>query len=707
MFIFSVSIIVIFLIIVFASYQTVHYFLKDGSDKHPLVVFTATTSLIVAFACCAMPPFDLYVATHLAVSDKSTASGTVKQLYYAIFATISGYIGVITPFTIFFYRQNQDEGACCQRFMRAMKRTAMFAAVMVTAFLLGLAFRPGHTKWSKESDTQHWASKLFDTEHAGSSAMLFVVGVLSSVGVCAWMTFTAYGLAVVPLNLVRGYRSLEEERLEIETKLLKIKSRERTLEMKRKSSSYTSEYEKASAIKLKRKSHALKRHTQALQDLQDMHTFGNGYSAMQGCSKRTKIVLGIFLFCVSILMTSALLLSANDTGLSSDVGAGDLKAMGHTASGGGKASKQSTKGGTSGKGHVPKACVDDPNGILCAINTGYLGTLVHKKRMYNPLDDLLVDLARSFPLDLFLLGVCLIYLAVASFVGLTRMGIRCLCCSVYSYRKKQSTATAVLVLSAMFMFISLAIIVQLGSIAPQYTTFGPQHFRDDMAAPGAKGKVQEKRCTLENDFEGIVLNEKGVEVGKGTKHCTMSQIALLLIQMVKTYPIFSHIFFASSWMFALTFVVAATCNGVCGKKSPNFLTSDFEDDEDIGIIVKSNGDVRTTRRVNGKPGKYVFGSSDDDTDTDFGDETHAGRDRIIKNSIGRNQTDDGFDTRRLNTSSFDHNSRSNYTDGYRGGAGYTKQFKQYRDEPSDDSGDDIENGGGDDYGDEEWGANYD
>ena len=59
-----------------------------------------------------------------------------------------------------------------------------------------------------------------------------------------------------------------------------------------------------------------------------------------------------------------------------------------------------------GKGHVPKACVDDPNGILCAINTGYLGTLVHKKRMYNPLDDLLVDLARSFPLDLFLLGVC-------------------------------------------------------------------------------------------------------------------------------------------------------------------------------------------------------------------------------------------------------------------------------------------------------------
>ena len=719
MLIFSVSVIVIFLIIIFVSYQTVQYFLKDGPEKHPFVVFTATTSLIVAFACCAMPPFDLYVATHVSTSQYKTASDNVKQLYYTIFSTIAGYIGIVIPFTIFFYRQNSNEIGCCQRFASALKRTTMFAAGLLTAFLLGLAFRPGHTKWAKEADTQHWANKLFDTKHAGASAMLFVVGMLSSAGVCAWMTFTAYGLAVIPLNLIRGYRSLEEERLEIETKLLKIKSRERTLEMKRKSSSYTSEYEKASAIKLKRKSHALKRHTQALQDLQDASTFGGGYGALNGCGKRSKVILGMFLLLVSILITSALLLSANDTGLGSGVSSNDLKAMGHP--GGNKNSKATTKGQqANGKGHVPKACLDDPNGILCAMNTGYLGTLVHKKRMYNPLDHLLVDLASSFPLDLVLLGICLIYLALASFVGLTRMGIRCLCCSVYSYRKKQSSGTAVLVLSAIFMFISLAIIVQLGSIAPQYTTFGPQHFSDDMAVPGAKGTVKVKRCTLENDLEGIVLNEKGVNIGKGMKHCTMSQVALLLIQMVKIYPIFSHVFFASSWFFVLIFIVSLTCNGMCGKKSPNFLTTDFEDDEDIGISLNARGDMRTTRRSNGESGGYLFGSSDDDTDNDFGgDDRNSGRDRIIKNSIGgrrnnRNnrQTKDGFDTRSLNTDSFDHNRRSDYTGGYRGGGmSATSKFGKYRDEPSSEE-DDLENGSGSgsgdnvDYGDEEWGANY-
>ena len=270
------------------------------------------------------------------------------------------------------------------------------------------------------------------------------------------------------------------------------------------------------------------------------------------------------------------------------------------------------------------------------------------------------------------------------------------------------------------MFISLAIIVQLGSIAPQYTTFGPQHFSDDMAVPGAKGTVNVKRCTLENDLEGIVLNEKGVNIGKGMKHCTMSQVALLLIQMVKIYPIFSHVFFASSWFFVLIFIVSLTCNGMCGKKSPNFLTTDFEDDEDIGISLNARGDMRTTRRSNGESGGYLFGSSDDDTDNDFGgDDRNSGRDRIIKNSIGggrnnRNnrQTKDGFDTRSLNTDSFDHNRRSDYTGGYRGGGmSATSKFGKYRDEPSSEE-DDLENGSGSgsgdnvDYGDEEWGANY-
>ena len=379
----------------------------------------------------------------------------------------------------------------------------------------------------------------------------------------------------------------------------------------------------------------MKRHTQALQDLQDAHTFGSGYGTLDGCGKRSKVIFGICLLLVSILITSALLLSANDTGIGSGVDSNELKAMGHPA-GANKSNLQAKKVQIQmQKGHVPKACLDDPKGILCAMNTGYLGTPVHKKRMYNPLDDLLVDLASSFPLDLVLLGTCLVYLAIASFVGLTRMGIRCLCCSVYSYRKRQSTATAVLVLSAIFMFISLAIIVQLGSIAPQYTTFGPQHYSDNMAAPGTKGTVKTKRCTLENDFEGIVLNEKGVNIGKGMKHCTMSQIALLLIQMVKTYPIFSHIFFASSWIFALTFVVSITCNGICGKKITKFFNYGFEDDDDIGISLNSRGDVRTTRRSNGESGSYLFGSSDDDTDNDFGggEYRNNGRDNMIKNSI--------------------------------------------------------------------------
>ena len=88
---------------------------------------------------------------------------------------------------------------------------------------------------------------------------------------------------------------------------------------------------------------------------------------------------------------------------------------------------------------------------------------------------------------------------------------------------------------------------------------------------------------------------------------------------------------------------------------------------------------------------------------------------MIKNSIGRGsgrnkysrQTTDGFDTRDLNTDSFDHNKKSNYTNGYRGGGSGTNKFGKYKDESTDDDEDDLENGGNSiDYGDEDWGANY-
>ena len=51
--------------------------------------------------------------------------------------------------------------------------------------------------------------------------------------------------------------------------------------------------------------------------------------------------------------------------------------------------------------------------------------------------------------------------------------------------------------------------------------------------------------------------------------------------------------------------------------------------------------------------------------------------------------------------------KSNYTNGYRGGGSGTNKFGKYRDESTDDEEDDLENGGNNiDYGDEDWGANY-
>ena len=602
MFLFAVAAVALFVAIVYVSFTAVRRFLiDDESHSHPLVVFTATVSLILAAACVSLPPFDLYIATHVSLKQYPSAAERVKSVYQLLFLGIACWVNLVVPMTVYFHRQDASKNpSVYARVCAALKQSMTFAAVMVFTFLVGLAFRPGHTVWSTDAGTQHWAKKLFDTKHAGLSAILFIIGCLSTIGAFAWMSFTAYGLAAIPVNMLRGYRSIEDERLEVETELLKVRSFERSARAKETG---RSRHDQDQTKKLNDKAAALQRHTQALQDMQDASAFGEGVSTP--LTTRCRTISGGVLFLLSLLMTSALLLSANDSGLDS---------AGVDAA---------------------KACKADPSSIMCSLNSGYLGNLVHKKRMYNPLDDALVKMAEHFPLDLLALGGLLLYMSVASFVGLTRMGIRCLCFAVYRYRRKQTTATAMLALSTLFMFISLAIVVQLGSVAPQYTTFGPQSYTDDMAAPGTKGVVSKARCTLQEDIRGVQLVKAGMKKGQ---RCNMSQLALLLIEMVKMYPIFSHLFFASSWVFALVFFLTMVYRGFCTRRADNFLTSDFENDLHTPPenAKNSRGDVETGKTTKSFPSDGGFTSAYRDESTSEEESSSSDDDEEIGNEFGQN-----------------------------------------------------------------------
>ena len=129
------------------------------------------------------------------------------QGYYALFGILSCWVTVVVPFVFSYVRLDEEDMPMCEKVASAAKATVGFAVSLVAVFLVGLAMRPGHSKWSKRPD-QHWIKMVLDTDHAGSAAILFTMGCLACAGTVLWLIFTAYGLAALPMALLKGKKAL-------------------------------------------------------------------------------------------------------------------------------------------------------------------------------------------------------------------------------------------------------------------------------------------------------------------------------------------------------------------------------------------------------------------------------------------------------------------------------------------------------------------
>eukprot|EP00946_MAST-07B_sp_MAST-7B-sp1_P003583 g3583.t1 len=415
--------------------------------------------------------------------------------------------------------------------------------------------------------TQKWMEEVFDTAHQGTEALLFIIGIFTTIGFSGAVFYTAYGMASLPLDMLRGYKDPEVERLEAETSLLKIQSQLRVLD--RKKSSTGSRRERAIRLKLRQKASVSRQHVQALHQLID----NGSTSSCAPCRLKgpCRKVSGAGLLLLTCLLTAAVLLSANDPGLESAAGCKGSAVSGTTGE------DASSNTGSSSNSALPSN--NSITRLVCEAERGYLGTLLNKPRLFNPFDEGLVMLSDFFPLDLIVISGALSFMFVASLYGVSRLGLRCcICIAVYRFRRRATSASAMLVFGAVCVFVALALLIQVPVLAPKYATFGPQTVRG--------GQLH---CSLSDD----VPHRSHVAGGKGNSHrpsnCEMSQVAVLLVQMTRGYPIFSHLFFFGSWLFATFVCLSMVVRACCGNRAPNFTEFDFdgsegvEDDDDVEL----------------------------------------------------------------------------------------------------------------------------
>jgi hypothetical protein len=420
--------------------------------------------------------------------------------------------------------------------------------------------------------TQKWMERVFDTAHQGTEALLFITGIVTSAGFAGVVLYTGYGMASLPLDLLRGYKDPEMERLEAETSLLKIRSQQRVLD--RKKSSAGSRRERAMRLKLRQRASIARQHVRALHQL----TNRSGATPCASCrvAGPCRKVSGAVLLVLTCLLTAAVLLSANDPGLESAAGC-----KGGTVAGGGGIKVVAVS--VAGAAGAALSNTDNNNTItrlVCEAESGYLGTLLNKPRLFNPFDEGLVVLSDYFPLDLIAISGALSFMFAASLYGVSRLGLRCcICIAVYRFRRRATSAAAMLVFGAVCILVALALLVQVPVLAPKYATFGPQTVG-----------VDHVHCSLSDDApHRTATGGSKTGASQGSARCGMSQVAVLLVQMTRGYPIFSHLFFLGSWLFAIVVCLSMVVRGCCGNRAPNFTEFDFdssdgvEDDDDVEL----------------------------------------------------------------------------------------------------------------------------
>jgi LMBR1 domain-containing protein 1 len=581
------------------SLLTVRHFLSPSVRRLHVVVASAG-AVFIGFTTILLPSLDVYVTSARVVPPE-----TLQHLYLVLFSMTGVWLSAVLPLSFFFAKSNVNL-PLHRRLCNAIQSTGMFIAVLVFLLITGLIFRPGHETWSSEPLTQQWMNNVFDTQHQGTSALLFLTGVLASIGCFGFILYTAYGMATLPLDLIRGYKDSELERLEVETESIQIKSRLRQLEKQKKASN------RAAVMKLEQALDIKRQHIRALDQLT------NGKSRVRLIGP-CRVIAGSLLLGITCLLTCALMLSASDPGLedaSGCRGSGAAGAAGGGGAGGGAAaagaSSNSPSAAVAAAGNIVVGSINNVVKLVCQAETGYLGTLLNKPQLFNPFDEVLVYLSSFFPLDLVVLSGALAFMFAASLYGVLRLGLRCcVCLAVYRFKRKGTSSSAILVFGAVAMFISLALLVQVPALAPKYATFGQQTVGGTVHCSLSD---EAKESTALNgrpasDLNGVMMT------GSKNAHCTMSQVAVLLVTLVKEFPIYSHIFYVTSWLHAIVVGLSLLWRSCCGGKASNFTDNDFNV---MGGDV-DEGDVDSDVELASKRGLLSMEEDEMEEDTKWGD----------------------------------------------------------------------------------------
>jgi LMBR1 domain-containing protein 1 len=480
---------------------------------------------------------------------------TLKIVYYLLYSLDAVLCLLVIPFTYFWYEEfdevESEEGRQTfgTRFWGALKYTFVFVFLCVALFLVGFFIPVARHREGAHYDLDFFKNLL--AENKGERALTFALGLLITIGICIYCFYTAVGLALLPLTLIKSAPSISAPALTetTATQLESNRERQRQLEGRNAGSADgLSSKDRRELEALIREERTLVRHQRLAAEAsgEGQNFFYRAYLKMEAVLRPIKLLGGVLLVIVVLIIFASMLITG----------------------------------------------IDKAKNSICKRQCGYL--LAHIN-IFQPVNWVLVKSSKVFPIDyVIFLFIVLIFFG-ASIIGLATIGIRVFWLTIFRIRKAHTSPQALLMATVMLTLISLALNYSIAMmVAPQYATFGPQTYCDvDAAATLAAGKAKwaTNPCTEYADSL----------VAKNT--CTPTVASTFLNRVTVNFPFFGVVDFWAQFVFLGIFLLAFV---VLLFRVPKLAEEDLEGD---AIEEEEEGLLASTGRRFGATWQDITGSS--------------------------------------------------------------------------------------------------
>ncbi|CAG8516168.1 10067_t:CDS:2 [Scutellospora calospora] len=212
----------------------------DIHESERLATIVTICSLALCLSAIALFPVDIFLVSSTvdlntglkhswATQDQvQSILNQINGVYYGMYGLIAIFCSLVIPFAYFYFEEYDEGETNRQRIAGALKYTGFFLAFMLICFVFGIILQPKEKKIPLDLDF----FKKFLSESLGESSISFIIAILMIIGMIVFVVYTAPGLSLLPIRMIKGANQTGPSISDIEGSLRLNREKQRVITSK-------------------------------------------------------------------------------------------------------------------------------------------------------------------------------------------------------------------------------------------------------------------------------------------------------------------------------------------------------------------------------------------------------------------------------------------------------------------------------------------